>query len=154
MSERDAKWDRRWMGLAAHIALWSKDPSTKVGAVIVNTHTQRIVSTGFNGFPPAAEDRPSVLYDRAAKYARTVHAEQNSLLYAAPVTAAGASLYVTPLPPCTGCAKLIAAAGIRRVVYRANPNPLTAEKWSAEFEESRALLEECGVVVEELKYED
>tara|TARA_R110000787_G_scaffold186397_1_gene297914 strand:- start:2897 stop:3064 length:168 start_codon:yes stop_codon:yes gene_type:complete len=47
--QHSAKWDQRFMELAAFIAQWSKDPSTKVGAVIVDPRNKRIVSTGFNG---------------------------------------------------------------------------------------------------------
>ena len=53
MEELD-KWDRRFLGLAAHVAEWSKDPSTQVGAVVANG--KKVVSLGFNGFPQGMSD--------------------------------------------------------------------------------------------------
>jgi deoxycytidylate deaminase len=49
------KWDRRFLDLAAHVAQWSKDASTKVGAVITDSR-KRIVSIGFNGYPANVDD--------------------------------------------------------------------------------------------------
>ncbi len=106
-------WDRRFLALADFIAEWSKDPSTKVGAVITHTKSRRIVSTGFNGFPAGVEDAPERLFDRATKYEMIVHAEQNALMFAGQ-HAEGCTLYVTPLPPCARCAALIIQAGIAR----------------------------------------
>ena len=74
-------WDRRFLGLAAHIATWSKDPSTKVGAVIVRPN-KTIVSVGFNGLPRGVDDLDSRYNERALKYAMTVHAEANARLRA------------------------------------------------------------------------
>src|ERR1051326_2813900 len=55
--ERKEKWDRRFLELAKHVSSWSKDPSTKVGAVIVDAN-RRVVATGYNGFPRGVEDTP------------------------------------------------------------------------------------------------
>ena len=49
------KWDVRFVELAMHIANWSKDPSTKVGCVVVG-EDREIRSTGFNGFPRGIKD--------------------------------------------------------------------------------------------------
>jgi len=73
-----SKWDSRFMDLARLVASWSKDPSTQVGAVIVD-QDKRIVSTGFNGFPRCVNDSP---VDREVKLLRTIHAEENALLFA------------------------------------------------------------------------
>ena len=100
------KWDRRFFDLAFYIAGWSKDPSTKVGAVVVDPGNRRIVSTGFNGFPLGVEDTEARLENREVKYEMVVHAEQNALLFAGP-QAIGCTLYVTPLPPCARCAVII-----------------------------------------------
>ena len=109
------KWDERFLQLAAHVAGWSKDPSTKVGAVIADG--KHVVSLGFNGFPPSTEDREEWLNDRPTKYSLVVHAEVNAILNARrPVK--GCTIYVDPLSPCAECAKLIAASGIDRVVSR------------------------------------
>ena len=60
-------WDTRFLDLAEHISKWSKDPSTKVGAVIVDSY-RRIVSTGYNGFPQGVMDSYDRLTDRDTKY--------------------------------------------------------------------------------------
>lgn len=107
-------WDQRFLDLAAHIATWSKDPSTQCGSVIVDLD-RRVVSTGYNGFPRGIEDNLKLLTDRDTKLRLTIHAEQNALLFAnRPV--GGCTLYVHPMPPCAQCAAKIIQAGIRRVV--------------------------------------
>ncbi len=105
-------WDRRFLQLAAHVAGWSKDPSTKVGAVIADGKQE--VSLGYNGFPSRTPDNPETLADRLTKYPLIVHAEMNAILKARR-SVEGLTLYVT-LSPCSECAKLVAAAGIARVV--------------------------------------
>ena len=110
-----AKWDERFMALARHIAKWSKDPSTKVGAVIVDRQ-RRVLAMGYNGFPRGVDDSPERYADREIKYAHVVHAELNAILNTGvPMALEGATLYTT-LEPCSGCAKAIVQAGISRVV--------------------------------------
>jgi len=108
-----AKWDERFMALARHVAMWSKDPSMKVGAVIVD-RKRRVIAMGYNGFPRGVEDSSERYNERATKYAHVVHAELNAVLNAlGPVE--GCTLYTT-FEPCTGCAKAIIQSGITRVV--------------------------------------
>lgn len=109
------KWDVRFLELAKHISTWSKDPSTKCGAVIVRSD-RTVSSIGFNGFPRGCCDDPALYEDRALKYERVVHAEMNATLSAnEPVR--GCTLYVWPGPICNRCAAHIIQAGISRVVY-------------------------------------
>lgn len=54
------KWDRRFIELSRHIAEWSKDPSTRVGSVIVSGN--KIMSTGYNGFPSGMDDNLSLIH--------------------------------------------------------------------------------------------
>lgn len=68
------KWDHRFAGLVTLVASWSKDPSSQVGAAIVDAKN-RVVSLGFNGFPRAVADAP---VDRDEKLRRTIHAEENA----------------------------------------------------------------------------
>ena len=68
------KWTINYLGLAKHIAEWSKDPSTKCGAIAIGKHMQ-ILSVGFNGFPRKIEDTAERLNDRPTKYSLMVHAE-------------------------------------------------------------------------------
>ena len=67
------KWDKRFLELAKHISDWSKDPSTKVGCVVVG-EDREIRSTGFNGFPRGIEDKIERREEREQKYPMICHA--------------------------------------------------------------------------------
>ena len=73
------KWDLRFLEMARNAASWSKDPSTKVGAIIVDDD-KRVISVGYNGFPKGVRDDER-LDDRQEKYKIIVHAERNALLF-------------------------------------------------------------------------
>ena len=75
------KWIKRYMMLAAQVSSWSKDPSTKVGAVIVGDKGQ-IISQGYNGFPRGVKDSSTRYNDRPLKYKLVVHAEMIAILNA------------------------------------------------------------------------
>ena len=78
--QRDAKWDKRWIGVAEHIARFSKDPSTQVGAVIVDG-MNRLVSIGYNGFPRGVADDDERYNNRKTKLKLIVHAEANAISF-------------------------------------------------------------------------
>jgi len=139
------KWDHRFLVLAEHIAGWSKDPSTKVGAVITHTRLRRIISTGFNGFPAGVEDSQERLDDRETKYEMVVHAEQNALMFAGE-RAEGATLYVHPLPPCARCAVLIIQSGIVRVVC--DQPDFDHERWGEAAKIADTMFREAGLKVD------
>jgi len=106
------KWDKRFLALAKHVAEWSKDPSTKVGSVIVRPD-KRVVSLGYNGFPTGVEDDDR-LNDRETKLMMISHAERNALDNC-DVPVRGYTLYTT-LYPCSDCTKSIIQKGITRLV--------------------------------------
>lgn len=106
-------WDIRFLDLAHHVSLWSKDPSTKVGAVVVNNDKQ-VLSLGYNGFPRGVVDKSSRYNDRELKHKLVAHAERNALDNAF-TDVRGATMYAT-LCPCNECAKSIIQRGIKRVV--------------------------------------
>ena len=106
-------WDERFLNLADHVSQWSKDPRTKVGAVIVD-QKKRVISLGYNGFPRGVEDTPERYDDRPTKHLFVAHAERNALDNS-PMSVEGCTLYV-PLMPCSECAKSIIQRGITRVV--------------------------------------
>lgn len=120
MSKRvnSISWDSYFMGLAHLSALRSKDPSTQVGAVIVNVKN-KIVGIGYNGFPSGLNDDEYPWHREGSfvdtKYAYVVHAELNAILNATS-SLEGCSIYVS-LFPCNECAKAIVQAGIKTVVY-------------------------------------
>jgi len=140
------KWDNRFLSLARHISAWSKDPSTKVGAVIADRHN-RIVSLGYNGLPRKIEDNPSRLQDRETKLALTLHAEQNAILFAQG-RAWGGTIYTWPLPPCAHCASQIVQAGLYRVVSHV-PTHEHLSRWAASLRLAYDVLREAGVMVED-----
>ncbi len=140
----NAKWDRRFLGLAAHIATWSKDPSSQVGAVIVRPD-RTIASAGFNGFPRGMRDDPELYEDRGSKYSRVIHAEMNAIVHATEKLR-GFTLYTWPYVPCDRCAVIIIQAGIERVVA---PIGLWAyhERHRAPLKQGMNYLREGGIVL-------
>ena len=107
------EWDDYFMAVAFLSAQRSKDPSTQVGACIVNT-TNRIVGIGYNGFPTGCDDDDAGWLE--TKYPYVCHAEMNAILNKNTASVEGCRIYVA-LYPCNECAKLIIQSGIREVVY-------------------------------------
>lgn len=135
------KWDLRFLDLARFISAWSKDPSTQVGAVIVDDKN-RIVSVGYNGFPQGIID-DARLQDRETKYKVVVHGEINAILFANK-SVAGCTLYTIPFEPCPRCAGLIIQSGIKRVVAPKNKNT----RWEEDFKIARELFSEANIIVD------
>jgi dCMP deaminase len=136
------KWDLRFLDLAKLVGSWSKDPSTQVGAVIVDDD-HVVVSLGYNGFPRGVEDTPERLFDREKKYEIIVHAEANALAFATrPVK--GCTLYTWPFEPCSRCAGLIIQSGIKRVVSVIQED----SRWKKNFNISRKIFSEARVKID------
>lgn len=112
-------WDEYFMGIAILSAMRSKDPSTQVGACIVNEE-KRIVSMGYNGMPRCCDD-DEYPWDKTdnpleSKYLYVCHAEFNAILNCAVGSVKGCAVYTT-LFPCNECAKAIIQSGIKEVIY-------------------------------------
>lgn len=134
-------WDKRFLKLAKEISTWSKDPSTKVGAVIVD-QDKKSVSWGYNGFPRGVLDEEERYNDRPTKLSMVVHAEANAILNSSrPLL--GCILYCYPLFTCNECAKLIIQSGIKRVVAPENKNPL----WESSIKTSLLMYKEANIEV-------
>lgn len=133
-------WDRRFLELASVVGSWSKDPSTKVGAVIVNENKQ-IVSMGYNGFPRGVKDDYR-LEDRETKYNLIVHAEANAIIHAKD-SLEGCTIYTDPFMPCSKCAGLIIQSGIKRVVSLDCHNP----RWIENFRLAHDILTEARIEI-------
>jgi dCMP deaminase len=136
------KWDERFIELAKLVGSWSKDPSTQVGAVIVDGD-KRIVSIGFNGFPKGVKDSQKRLVDREQKYDIIIHAEANALMFAGK-SVEGCTLYTWPFQPCSRCAGLIIQSGIKRVVSIKNND----SRWEKNFNLAVQLFEESAIILE------
>ena len=148
MEKRVISWDEYFMGLAHLSAKRSKDPSTQVGAVIVN-EDKRIVDVGYNGFPYGCDDK-EFPWDREGdalhtKYAFVVHAELNAILNSTQ-SLKGCTLYVS-LFPCNECAKAIIQSGIKHIVYE-------CDKYAATdgVKASKKMLQSAGISLRQLPY--
>jgi dCMP deaminase len=139
------KWDNRYLELARHISEWSKDPSTKIGAVAIGEHGQ-VLSQGYNGFPRGISDDDFRLTVREVKYKYIVHAEMNAIYNASfnGISLAGSTMYVHGLPCCSECAKGLIQVGVKRVVMRAMTIP---EKWQESWKLSKSMFEEAEVEI-------
>lgn len=141
-----SKWDIRFLTLAEHIAQWSKDPSSKIGAVIANG--KDFISLGYNGFPKCVHDFDSRYKDREIKYGFIVHAEVNACLQAGR-RANGATLYISPAimspPVCNECAKVVIQSGIKRIVSWKCETP---ERWEGAALLANLMLREAGITVD------
>ena len=140
-------WDKRFLSLAETVASWSKDPSTKVGAVIVRPD-KTIASLGYNGFPRGVKDTPVLYEDRVKKYARVVHAEANAIV-AAQEPLRGFTIYTYPLPICNECMKLVIQAGITRCVcYALTPDEVL--RWAESLRVAAEMADQAGVTIHRL----
>ena len=133
------KWHKRFLDLAKHISTWSKDPSTQVGAVIVD-NSKRIISTGYNGFSMGVHDNIERLENRDIKYEMIVHGEINAIVFARQ-DLTNTTLYTYPFMPCSRCASIVIQSGIKTVVAPFNDNP----RWKDSFEITQTLFAEAGV---------
>lgn len=135
-------WNERWTSLSGFIANWSKDKSTKVGAVIVDDRNN-LIALGWNGFPRGINDEIEERHTRPTKYDFTEHAERNAIYNAAAngVKLLGCTLYLTWFP-CADCARGIIQSGIKTVVCY---EPSIDSKWNDSFKNSKQLLTEAGI---------
>lgn len=148
MNNNYISWDEYFMGVAVLSSKRSKDPSTTVGACIVNPK-KRIVGIGYNGFPygcddkdyPWSRDQSDYLN---CKYPYVVHAEPNAILNAT-CQLDNCTIYVT-LFPCNECAKLIIQSGIKEVVFMSDKYNGTESNIA-----SKRMLKSAGVVCRKMK---
>ena len=139
------KWDERFMEQAKLISTWSKDPSTKIGVVIVNDE-KRILATGYNGFPRGIADTQERLNNRDEKLDLIIHGEMNALMNALynGVSLKDSTMYVYGLPICCSCAKSVIQAGIKRVVVSNTDREFWADQWN---NKSAPMFKEAGVQI-------
>jgi len=150
MNQPTEKWDRFYLELAKFVATkLSKDPSTKVVAVVVNyDHHKEFI--GYNGFPRGVSDSEERYNDRDLKYKMVVHAEVNAILKAGDY-AKGSTLYVYPsfsLPPiCNECVKLAIQNGVKEIVGYLPTEEASerAKRWQDAINIARTMCDEAGV---------
>lgn len=144
MAFKSTKWDQRYLNIAREVASWSKDPSSKIGAVAVGYWGQ-ILSQGYNGFPRGIEDSEARLTDRAEKIKRVIHAEMNCIYNAARngVDLKGADVYVYGLPTCRECAKALIQVGATRIIG-AHSTEVKVE-WAESHADAEEMFREAGI---------
>ncbi|MBN2366572.1 MAG: dCMP deaminase family protein [Calditrichaeota bacterium] len=141
-------WDEYFMGIAIFTSLRSKDPSSKVGAVIVN-HKNHIIGTGYNGFI-AGIDESAFGWEREGewletKYPYVVHAEANAILNSTTNRMDDCRIYST-LYPCNECAKKIAQKEIKEVIY------LSDKHREQDFHAASVkIFQLCGIITRRLE---
>jgi dCMP deaminase len=142
-----ANWDIRYLQLAKLVSTWSKDPSTKTGAVIVRPD-MTVAGIGFNGFPKGMPDSPELYANREEKYSRVVHCEVNAMIFANG-SIRGCTLYTWPFLSCDRCGVQMLQAGIIRFVCpEATEDQLT--RWGSAFEKVRKYIWESGATSYEI----
>jgi dCMP deaminase len=140
-------WDAYLMNLAKATALKSKDPSTKLGAIIVGPKHE-IRATGFNSFPTGINDDVPERKVRPEKYKWVEHAERNAIYCAARHGASleGCTLYCE-WPPCTDCARAIIQVGIIKIIVNSFDIP---KRWQLDMNTSITMLKEAKVKIQKL----
>jgi dCMP deaminase len=153
------RWDRHFLKLALCHAEMSKDPSTKVGAVIIGPDRE-IRSAGFNGFPRYVADSQERLHDRELKLKLMVHAEMNAILAAAMVgiPLQHCTMYIAAMDkdgkawggnPCTRCTVELIQTGITQIISL--PISTTPSRWTDDLNFARRLLVEVGIDYQEVQ---
>lgn len=141
-------WDSYFMTMAYLVATKSKDPSSKVGAVIVGPDRE-VRSTGYNGLPRGLNDTEE-RYAKPLKYNLINHAEENAILNCSRIgtSTKGCSLYV-PWIPCSLCTKSIIQAGIIEVIYHENwpGNSCKESDWADSIKLSNQMFNEAKVIL-------
>lgn len=161
VSSTPNKWDNHFLKLALNHASLSKDPSTKVGAIIV-TKDRDFISAGFNGLPRKLKDTEERINNRELKLLLSVHAEINSVLAAAKlgIKINDCTMYLAAInkdgtiwgsAPCTRCLVEILQTGISKIVTYEKTN--VPDRWVKDLEFSRSLIEEAGIEYKEIKLE-
>lgn len=146
MDVKNKKWSGRLLKLAKDISQWSKDDSTKVGAVITTEHGTP-VSWGFNGLPMGIDDTRPERFVRPEKYKWFAHAERNAMDLAPRGDLSNCVMFVTFFP-CSSCAQSIIQRGIKTLVV---DEKFTAEKmperWKEDMIIAKKMLNEAGVTI-------
>lgn len=142
--------DEAFMRQVYLVAERSKDPKTKIGAVLVKDGN--LFSSGFNGFPRKVKDLNSRYQDRDLKHKMVCHAEHNSILSAARngISCLNSVLYTQGVP-CNECCKAIIQAGvIEIIIHKQWPNLIHNEKWVEATRITEIMCKESGVKISSL----
>ncbi|VBB17708.1 deoxycytidylate deaminase [Yasminevirus sp. GU-2018] len=132
---------------------FSKDPSTKVGAVFLYPGTLQVLSMGYNGMPRNVDETIAERWERPLKYKFTEHAERNAIYNAAQSgTPLRDSICVASMCPCADCARGVIQSGCKMVITRdvdelQRENPDVVSRWKPEWDVSIGMMQEAGVQI-------
>ena len=133
-------WDEYFMNIAEAVSQKSKDPSSKMGCVIVDKN-KRVVSLGYNGMVQGADESKMTMSERPMKYYFSIHSEMNAVLFAhQPLE--GCTIY-NRVATCENCLKYCLQAGIKRFVYR----ELRVHSYTTDNEHSMTNIETDEAVI-------
>lgn len=137
----------KYIKLASYNAdLFSKDPHTKVGCIILTDDFSRILTTGINGMPRHLNDENKERWKRPTKYSYVCHSEANAVANAARTgTPLDKSVICVTKFPCSTCAKLLIQAGISKV-YTVQAD-YESEKWGEDARISKEMFDEVNIEV-------
>lgn len=127
------KWQNFYMKMAKLTSEMSKDPSTKVGAVIVRPD-KTLCSIGFNGLPSRIPDYSKYLGDRNLKLQTILHAEENAILNSKDISLNDYAIYIYGLPPCLKCSSIIIQSKISKIYFCCEKIP---ERYLENYEETK-----------------
>lgn len=140
MNDKQRAWDEYFMKIAETVALKSKDPSSKMGCVIVDKD-KRVVSLGYNGLIRGADESKMTLSERPMKYRFAIHSEMNAVIFARE-NLDGCTIY-NRVATCDNCLKYCLQAGIKRFVYeelRVSSHATDPAKSMTNFETDEAVV--------------
>ena len=140
-------WHEYFMKQVYLVAEKSKDCRTKIGAVLVRDN--RVISTGYNGFPIGVNDLEERYLNREIKYSFIVHAEHNSILSCARfgVSSLNSILYTNGIP-CGECCKSIIQGGVTKIIVHKQWPDMLSQKWVDSTKVSKQMIEETGIEIE------
>ena len=137
----------KYFKLASYTAhTFSKDPSTKVGCILLKPGSLQILSIGYNGFPRGVDETDASRWERPIKYSFVEHSERNCLYNACRSgTCTDNSIAVTTLFPCCDCCRALIQAGVKTIISQTPDysNP----QWGSDYQISEIMLLEAAVQV-------
>jgi dCMP deaminase len=141
-------WDEYFVEMLEVVKIKSKDPNTKVAAIIVGPNNE-IRSTGYNGFPRGFNDTDNTKWVKPQKYYFVEHAERNSIYNAARVgtSTENCRIYVSHFP-CVDCARAIIQSGIKEVIIsekHLSSFKHTTNHYFEHEEKTREMFRQCKV---------
>jgi dCMP deaminase len=140
-------WEEYFLWVAEAVAIKSKDPRCRVGAVIASTENL-IIATGFNGLARRIHDSETLLADAEEKLKVICHAEANAIFNAARfgIPLAGSSIFATKFS-CLSCCNAIIQAGISRI-YTHDNRFWDDDPMDRDHKHKRSVLRQSGIKVD------